>query len=324
MQATREPGIWTRRRVATLVLGYLAGLGAMVLVQGRLPLGRSLLPDPARARARAARRAGLRARLPALRRARAASTRRRAASPTCCTRIRSTSRCSRSTAGSASARCPTIRLQDWLWQGHLEWYDHALSLLDRLHFIVPPTLLFLIWLERREVFYRCAATLVAVSFAGAATFLAFPAAPPWLASKHHLIPHVARIGYVEGGSSPVSTSKSWIEAHILSNPVAAVPSLHAAYALLVLLFACAWRGRQGLWAAPVHARHVVHGRLPRRPLRRRHRGRRGLRDRRLAAHPAAAAASARCAACWARFRRRSWSARRSGAMFYARAHERRA
>ncbi len=115
---------------------------------------------------------------------------------------------------------------------------------------MPPTLLFLIWLERREVFYRCAATLVAVSFAGAATFLAFPAAPPWLASKHRLIPHVARIGYVEGGSSPVSTSKSWIEAGILSNPVAAVPSLHAAYALLVLLFACAWRGRQGLWAAP--------------------------------------------------------------------------
>ena len=115
---------------------------------------------------------------------------------------------------------------------------------------MPPTLLFLIWLERRDVFYRCAATLVAVSFAGAATFLAFPAAPPWLASKHHLMPHVARIGYVEGDSSPVSTSKSWIEAHILSNPVAAVPSLHAAYALLVLLFACAWRGRQGLWALP--------------------------------------------------------------------------
>jgi hypothetical protein len=145
---------------------------------------------------------------------------------------------------------PTIRLQDWLWHGHLEWYDHALSLLDRLHFIVPPTLLLLIWLERREVFYRCAATLLAVSFAGAATFLLFPAAPPWLASQHGLLPHVARIGYIEGGNSPVSTSKSWIESHLLANPVAAVPSLHAAYALLVLLFACAWRGRAGLWALP--------------------------------------------------------------------------
>jgi membrane-associated phospholipid phosphatase len=146
---------------------------------------------------------------------------------------------------------PTVRLQGWLWHGHLEWYDHALSLLDRLHFIVPPTLLLLIWLERRDVFYRCAATLVAVSFAGAATFAAFPAAPPWLASKHHLVSHVYRIGYIEGGHSPVATSKSWIEAHVLANPVAAVPSLHAAYATLVLLFAYAWRGRvAALVAAP--------------------------------------------------------------------------
>ena len=177
---------------------------------------------------------------------------------------------------------PTVRLQDWIWQGHLQWYDHALSLLDRLHFIVPPTLLLLIWLERREVYYRCAATLLAVSFAGALTFLAFPAAPPWLASKHELIPHVARIGYIEGGSSPVETSKSWIETQILPNPVAAVPSLHAAYALLVLLFAFAWRGRRGgLDRRSLHARDVVHDRLPGRPLRRRHRGRRGLRRGRL-------------------------------------------
>jgi hypothetical protein len=146
---------------------------------------------------------------------------------------------------------PTVRLQGWLWHGHLEWYDHALSLLDRLHFIVPPTLLLLIWLERREVFYRCAITLLTVSFAGALTFLIFPAAPPWLASKHGLVPHVYRIGYIEGGDSPVATSKSWIEAHLLGNPVAAVPSLHAAYATLVVLFVYAWRGRRwALCAAP--------------------------------------------------------------------------
>ncbi len=34
MQAAREPGVWTRRRVATLVLGYLVGLGGMILVKG--------------------------------------------------------------------------------------------------------------------------------------------------------------------------------------------------------------------------------------------------------------------------------------------------
>ena len=249
MQATREPGIWTRRRVATLVLGYLAGLGAMVLVKGVfLSADRYFLILLVPALALRVGRAYVRDFLPFVALVLVYEEARGVAHllhphpfyEPMLTLDR----------WIGFGQVPTIRLQDWLWHGHLEWYDHAFSLLDRLHFIVPPTLLFLIWLERREVFYRCAATLVAVSFAGAATFLAFPAAPPWLASKHHLIPHVARIGYVEGGSSPVSTSKSWIEANILSNPVAAVPSLHAAYALLVLLFACAWRGRQGLWAAP--------------------------------------------------------------------------
>jgi hypothetical protein len=249
VQATREPGIWTRRRVATLVVGYLVGLGGMVLVRGVfLSADRYFLILLVPALALRIGRAYVRDFLPFVALVLLYEEARGVAhllhpQPFYEPMIMLD-------RWIGLGQVPTIRLQGLLWQGHLEWYDHALSLLDRLHFIVPPTLLFLIWLERRETFYRCAATLVAVSLAGAATFLAFPAAPPWLASKHELIPHVVRIGYVEGGSSPVSTSKSWIEAHLLANPVAAVPSLHAAYALLVLLFACAWRGRRGLWAAP--------------------------------------------------------------------------
>jgi hypothetical protein len=34
VQAAGERGVWTRRRAAKLVIGYLAGLGAMVLVKG--------------------------------------------------------------------------------------------------------------------------------------------------------------------------------------------------------------------------------------------------------------------------------------------------
>jgi hypothetical protein len=247
VQAAGERGMWTRRRVATLVLGYLAGLGGMILVKGVfLSADRYflILLVPALALGWRTGRAYVRDFLPFI-------------------ALELLYEEARGAAHSLHphpfyepmltidrwigfGQVPTIRLQGWLWQGHLVWYDHAFSLLDRLHFIVPPTLLLLIWLERREVFYRCAATLLAVSFAGAATFLVFPAAPPWLASKHHLIPHVYRIGYIEGGDSPVGTSKSWIEAHLLGNPVAAVPSLHAAYATLVLLFVYAWRGRK--WA----------------------------------------------------------------------------
>jgi hypothetical protein len=245
VRAAVEPGVWTRRRVLTLVLGYAAGLGGMILVKGVfLSADRYFLILLVPAIALGAGWAYVRDFLPFI-------------------ALVLLYEEARGLAHSLHphpfyepmmmidrwigfGEIPTNRLQGWLWHGHLEWYDHAFSLLDRLHFIVPPTLLLLIWLERREVFYRCAVTLLAVSFAGAATFLVFPAAPPWLASKHGLIPHVYRIGYIEGNDSPVSTSQSWIESHLLSNPVAAVPSLHAAYATLVLLFVYAWRGRR--WA----------------------------------------------------------------------------
>jgi PAP2 superfamily len=247
-RGTGVRGVWTRRRVATLVLGYLAGLGGMIAVKGIfLSADRYFLILLVPAIALRVGRGYVRDFLPFVALVIVYEEARGLAhklhphpfyEP-----MLSIDR------WLGFGQVPTIRLQHWLWQGHLEWYDHVFGLLDRLHFIVPPTLLLVIWLESREVFYRCAVTLLLVSFAGALTFLVFPAAPPWLASQHHLIPHVVRIGYVEGGASPVSTSKSWIEAHEWQNPVAAVPSLHAAYSLLVMLFAYAWRGRRGLWVA---------------------------------------------------------------------------
>ena len=250
MQAAGEGEIWTRRRVATLVIGYLVGLGAMILVKGVfLSADRYFLILLVPAIALGVGRAYVRDFLPFIALVLVYEEARGLAHTLHPHPFYEPMLTLDRWIG--LGEIPTVRLQGWLWHGHLEWYDHALSLLDRLHFIVPPTLLLLIWLERREVFYRCAITLLTVSFAGALTFLIFPAAPPWLASKHGLVPHVYRIGYIEGGDSPVATSKSWIEAHLLGNPVAAVPSLHAAYATLVVLFVYAWRGRRwALCAAP--------------------------------------------------------------------------
>lgn len=144
-----------------------------------------------------------------------------------------------------AGRIPPVALQDVLFSGDIRWYDHALMLVDRAHFIVPPTLLFVIWLTRRDLFYRCAAALVAVSLLGAATFLVFPAAPPWLAAEHGLIDPVVRIGVLQSAQSPVETAKSLIDSAVLPNPVAAVPSLHSAYSTLVFVFALAFNRRFG-------------------------------------------------------------------------------
>jgi membrane-associated phospholipid phosphatase len=79
---------------------------------------------------------------------------------------------------------------------------------------------------------------------GALVFFAFPAAPPWLAGHAGLI-HALSINDLQSRATPLPHGGSFIASQIPRNPVAAVPSLHAAYALLTLLFARAWRRRVG-------------------------------------------------------------------------------
>lgn len=140
---------------------------------------------------------------------------------------------------------PPVVVQQWLWSGSVQWYDHVLGLLNRAHFIVPPTLMFLIWLENRALYYRALLTIVGCSMMGALIFLLYPAAPPWAASQIGLLPDLVKIGYAQADAAPVRAGKSFIESLVLPNPYAAVPSLHTAYSTLVAIFALSWRRRFG-------------------------------------------------------------------------------
>jgi membrane-associated phospholipid phosphatase len=147
---------------------------------------------------------------------------------------------------------PSEGLQDLLWTGTQQWYDRALLAITRLHFIVPPLIAFLLWVKRRALFYRFAATMLALSFAGALTFYLFPAAPPWAAGEKGLLPGLIRIPHnpapdPSGAHGYHSISVSRI---IDPNPYAAIPSLHAGYAFLCFIFvaAIAWKTRWRWWA----------------------------------------------------------------------------
>jgi membrane-associated phospholipid phosphatase len=131
---------------------------------------------------------------------------------------------------------PSNVLQDWLWKGRLEWYDQVLSSVTRIHFIVPPTLAFALWLRRRALFYRFAASLLVLSYAGALTFYLFPAAPPWAAALHGLIPPLSSPAGVQAAASPLPTDSGPIYHLVDDNPYAAIPSLHAGYSVLIFLF----------------------------------------------------------------------------------------
>ena len=95
------------------------------------------------------------------------------------------------------------------------------------HFLFPIAAGLVLWLTSRAAFLRFAAALLAMSFAAFLIFLLLPTAPPWYAHDHGALPGVHDL--VTGTlPSAVSPYYRWLN----PNPVAAWPSLHAAYPAL--------------------------------------------------------------------------------------------
>jgi membrane-associated phospholipid phosphatase len=152
---------------------------------------------------------------------------------------------------------PTVWLQRHLWHGgsHLRWYDYAAWLTYMSYFFVPTTVLAVLWWRSRAEFRRLAWMVVALALAGCATYVLFPAVPPWLAGQNGLIPPDDHVIAVVSARTPVISFKPlWERGALYANNVAAIPSLHAAYTMLIALFFVD-RGRSRwkhlLWLYPV-------------------------------------------------------------------------
>lgn len=130
---------------------------------------------------------------------------------------------------------PTQYLQNWLWHGHVSWYDFVFYIPYMLFFVVPIGLALLVWRTRDEYYWRVVSTYMTVFFGGFLTFLIFPAAPPWMASQNNYIEPIVRVSSHVWYSLGVKDFPSLYN-HIAPNPVAAVPSLHAACATLLSIF----------------------------------------------------------------------------------------
>jgi membrane-associated phospholipid phosphatase len=130
---------------------------------------------------------------------------------------------------------PTVYLQNWLWHGHTQWYDVVLYIPYLLFFIVPLGLAILVWKTYDKYYWEVVTTYLAVFFGGFLTFLLFPAAPPWLAAQDHIIQPIVRVSTNVWASMGLHNFPSFYN-HISPNPVAAIPSLHAACGTLFSLF----------------------------------------------------------------------------------------
>ncbi len=132
---------------------------------------------------------------------------------------------------------PSVWLQERLVDGAPHWYDVVAAPVYVSHFVAIPVLTALAWFRLRDRFREWLAAVLTMTVLGVAGYVAYPAAPPWMASVEGAIGPVERISdlgweplHLDGVARLVELGQSG------SNPVAAMPSLHAGAALLVALF----------------------------------------------------------------------------------------
>jgi hypothetical protein len=130
---------------------------------------------------------------------------------------------------------PVIQLQAWLYRPGLDPLNVAVAMGYLGHFVIPVATAFFLWLRDRRSYWEFTGAMLLVSFLGFATFLAFPAAPPWMAAQHGVLPDVSRVIQDTLGRivHPGAVQTTW--EHVGSNEVAPFPSLHAAWPMLVAL-----------------------------------------------------------------------------------------
>jgi hypothetical protein len=132
---------------------------------------------------------------------------------------------------------PTEWLQAHLHEsGVVNWWDVAFTLVYTSYFIVPFALAGVLWIRDRPAFQRFTRRLVSLALAGVATYIAFPAAPPWMAAEMGLLDEVHRTTSEGWGVLGMGTAGLFSKGQTSANLVAAVPSLHAAFTALVAMF----------------------------------------------------------------------------------------
>jgi hypothetical protein len=143
---------------------------------------------------------------------------------------------------------PTVRLQAALnTAGQVAWFDYIVWAVYMTHYFATLVIAAMLWrfaYPRFREFRRMVLTLATFGFI---TYVAFPAVPPWMAAKLHHLEPVRRIVNVDVWNAlGIHVANSLVESGSgFFNQVAAVPSLHAAYPVLFLLFF--WAGARWYW-----------------------------------------------------------------------------
>jgi membrane-associated phospholipid phosphatase len=133
---------------------------------------------------------------------------------------------------------PTVWLQHHLFDPDaIHWWDVFASWVYFSHFVATPAVAAVLWLRNRVRWAEFVRRWFVLSAAGLVTYFLYPAAPPWWAAKYGLIEPVVRISGRAWNAIGLHGAGNVLNAgQLAANPVAAMPSLHTAFALLVVAF----------------------------------------------------------------------------------------
>lgn len=131
---------------------------------------------------------------------------------------------------------PTVWFQNrFTIPKHFRWYDYAATGLHWSHFVMPITILFILWLRYPAFFRRYLIAFVVVTTIVLDVYFLFPSAPPWMAAREGYLPHLARPMVDVATQANQSLFGSVYATIGASNDVAAMPSLHASYPFLAFV-----------------------------------------------------------------------------------------
>ncbi len=148
---------------------------------------------------------------------------------------------------------PTEWLQERLYSCIPSWYDYLAVPVYMSHFVVPMAVAAGLWATSYARFKEFVWSLVTLTAMTLLTYAAFPAVPPWMASQRldpetgqTLLPYTERVPSHVLEVSGVETIHNAVQrGEAYANPVAAIPSLHSAVPMLVLLLAWPYCRRLG-------------------------------------------------------------------------------
>lgn len=143
---------------------------------------------------------------------------------------------------------PTVWLQQHLYRhtsAPVSWWEAPVALVYASHFVVPYLVGAWHWTRGRERWLFWLRRFVGVTAVGLVIYTLVPAAPPWLASRLGVIGEVDRTASRGWSVFGLDIAERVLDTGQASvNLVAAMPSLHAAHAALVV--ALFWEGRKAL------------------------------------------------------------------------------